>query len=170
MLKTEKIGTIEFSGNEIDITDPCYDKDVFCRARRKILPGRYDCYVETGKIDGYRIVCTLTILTKSVDLGDKTLRARKEGYIGVDAGVAGFFENKPDYDDSDWNKICSYIYPKTAASGTAHPDIWLVDESTPLKCRGFFSQSGYGDGMYAFYQLTSGGKFAGYKIKFLGGC
>lgn len=170
MLKTEKIGTIEFAGNEIDITDPCYDKDVFCRARRKILPRRYDCYVETGKIDGYRIVCTLTILTKSVDLGDKTLRARKEGYIGVDAGVAGFFENKPDYDDSDWNKICSYIYPKTAASGTAHPDIWLVDESTPLKCRGFFSQSGYGDGMYAFYRLTSGGEFAGYKIKFFGGC
>ncbi len=27
MLKTEKIGTIEFAGNEIDITDPCYDKD-----------------------------------------------------------------------------------------------------------------------------------------------
>ena len=54
MLKTEKIGAIEFEGNEIDITDPCYDKDVFCRARKKIWPGRYNCYVETDRIDGYR--------------------------------------------------------------------------------------------------------------------
>lgn len=166
MLKTEKIGTIEFAGNEIDITDPCYDKDVFCRARRKILPGRYDCYVETDRIDGYRMICTLAILAESVDYGDKMLRARKEGHIGVDAGIAGFFENKPDYDDSDWDKICSYVYPQKAAYGTAHPDIWLVDESTPLKCRGFFSQSGYGDGMYALYRLTRARKFVGYKLKF----
>ena len=34
LLKLEKVGSIEFVGNVIDITDPCYDKEVFCRESR----------------------------------------------------------------------------------------------------------------------------------------
>lgn len=53
----------------------------------------------------------------------------KIGSIGVDAGLAGFFHNKPDYSDEAWSKFCDRI---------RHGDAWLTED-------GFYSSSGYGD-------------------------
>ena len=56
----------------------------------------------------------------------------KIGIIGVDAGLAGFFTDKPDYSDEQWMELCNNL-------GTE--DVWIRPE-------GFFSSSGYGDGSY----------------------
>ena len=59
-MRKTKIGVMDFHGS-VDITDPCYDKDVWCRMNNvKISEGEYACYVwrhtDKGKYeDGIRI-------------------------------------------------------------------------------------------------------------------
>lgn len=124
--------------NKIDITDPCYTRNVWCRINEvPITAGEYECYVkeksdkETG---GWgKRVAKIGIRREKAD------NYTKIGYIGVDAGLAGFFFDKPDYTDDQWDELCNMVH-----NGNA----WMVDY-------GFFSESGYGDGSYDVY--------AGYK-------
>ena len=55
------------------------------------------------------------------------------GTISVDSGLAGFFNNKKDFSEEEWEKLC-----KTIEKG----DAWALYD-------GIFSNSGYGDGVYA---------------------
>ena len=126
-------GTINLP-NIIDITDPCYNKDVWCRINNFPIPaGEYECYTlianneETG---GWGERVARIGIRKG-----KAMRYEQKGTIGVDAGLAGFFNNKPDYNDEEWQEFC-----ETIRTGNA----WL----TP---NGFFSSSGYGDGSYKVY-------------------
>ena len=42
-MRREKIGTMDFHGS-VDITDPCYNRDVWCRMTDvKIRKGVYTC-------------------------------------------------------------------------------------------------------------------------------
>ena len=55
-MRKAKIGVMDFHGS-VDITDPCYDKDVWCRMNNvKISEGEYACYVwrhtDKGKYEG----------------------------------------------------------------------------------------------------------------------
>ena len=44
-MRKTKIGVMDFHGS-VDITDPCYDKDVWCRMNNvKLSEGEYACYV-----------------------------------------------------------------------------------------------------------------------------
>ena len=44
-MRKTKIGVMDFHGS-VDITDPCYNKDVWCRMNNvKISEGEYACYV-----------------------------------------------------------------------------------------------------------------------------
>ena len=72
------------------------------------------------------------------------------GEIGVDAGLAGFFHDKPDYDNDAWSKFCDRI-----TTG----DAWLTED-------GFFSSSGYGDGSYGVYAKQKDGKAVALEIRF----
>ena len=49
--------------------------------------------------------------------------------------MAGFFIDKPDFTDEEWNAFCDMLHNENA---------WMVDY-------GFFSESGYGDGSYNVY-------------------
>ena len=125
------IGTKEFL-DKIDITDPCYNKDVWCRINNfPISAGTYECYVrmadneETG---GWGERVARIGIRK-----DKADRYVRKGSIGVDAGLAGFFNNKPDYTDEQRSE---FVY----RDGNA----WIIED-------GFYSTSGYGDGAYDVY-------------------
>lgn len=138
----EIIGTKDFHGS-VDITDPCYDRDVSCRLNDvKIKTGLYTCMVAhhygtfeyNGKTypDNY-----VRLIGIYLDGNVPRLRDMDEiGVIGVDAGMAGFFHNKPDYDDEAWSEFCNNAPPALR--------VYLDDV-------GFFSQSGYGDGGYPVY-------------------
>ena len=99
-MRRYKIGTKYFEGT-VDITDPCYDKDVWCRMTAEVKAGEYECRiwrhakkmeyngreyndVRVGKIGIY-----LDGIMPNVKL------MKQIGSIGVDAGLAGFFMNKP---------------------------------------------------------------------------
>lgn len=151
-------GKIKFTSNKLDVTDPCYDKGVCCRMTVNIIPGVYDYEVITS--DGRcRYIAIKLEGTGTVRRGFAV------GHIGVDAGLAGFFENKPDYDNNTWYKICDYLY-KTDYSG---PKVAATDkdDKTIFGCECVFCSSGYGDGTYEVRQLLDDRDvIVGFEIKF----
>lgn len=163
-LNYELVGTLNITADKIDITDPCYDKDVWCRTQKPITPGEYNCYVGIGSNKNWGTrVYMLILLAADIDLDSKG-DVENVGTIGVDAGMAGFFENKPDYSDEEWNKVCDYVF-EGFESGNSKKH-WIVDADTPLRCKGFFSESGIGDGEYVVYQLKKRNRIVGYKLAF----
>lgn len=158
-MKVKFVGTKTF-GPEIDITDPCYDKDVWCRMNKvKIKEGEYHCAIwpaydgytdpRTGKEHRYSMVARIGIY-----LGDVPARTDlvKIGFIGVDTGLAGFFNDKPDYDDNAWKDVHNSISGKD----------YLISED------GFFSRSGYGDGEYpVFAEKDENGEIVSLEIAFM---
>ncbi len=145
-------------GGSVDITDPCYRKDVWCRMDGvAIKPGNYYCYKWTSNEkyiwngethDDYR-VGVLGIYLDGMIPTQKSMESI--GTIGVDAGMAGFFENKPDYSDSEWRELCNR---------TRQGDAWNFEE-------GVFSSSGYGDGEYPVYAYKVNGEIVALEIRFL---
>lgn len=140
-MKQTYIGSFEL-GNQVDITDPCYDKDTWCRMTTECQPGTYAGYVEISDEGEWgQRVSTIAIYKDGyyVSLEDM----ERIGNIGVDAGLAGFFNNKPDYPDDEWTKFLT----ENGVIGKEHDsnkDYYLVDY-------GVFSGSGYGDGGYDVY-------------------
>ena len=139
-LTKKVIGTKEFAGI-IDITDPCYNKDVWCRMNATVKAGSYECvvwkqtekYEYEGKEHKYQIIGIIGIYLGGIIPVQNQME--EIGYIGVDAGLAGFFMNKPDYTDEQWTEFCDSI---------RKGDAWIKPE-------GFFSSSGLGDGGYPVY-------------------
>lgn len=148
----EKIDSRYFNG-KVDITDPCYDKDVWCRTTIKVKQGIYNCYVRLltqDYTDRYGTVVRdirvsnifMVIDEYNNEVYDEIDADALDNWeyidsIGVDAGLAGFFENKPDYDDNEWGKLCENVF---------FNGIYGV-----LDC-GFWCSSGYGDGNYPCYR------------------
>lgn len=134
-MQREFIGTLML-GNEVDITDPCYDKNVWCRMTKKCQPGEYYGYADISDEGdwGMRVV-SISIYKDDEKVSDDELYVI--GNIGVDAGLAGFFNNKQDFKDDEWNEFCSKLdFDKT--------NYWNM-------YNGLFSESGYGDGSYNVY-------------------
>ena len=127
------IGELEL-GTKVDITDPCYDKDVWCRMTTDCEPGLYKGYAEMSDEGDWG----MRVATVSIFKGDKMWGIEEMEYIGnigVDAGLAGFFNDKPDFSDTEWNEFCDKINDG---------DAWNL-------YNGIFSSSGYGDGYYNVY-------------------
>lgn len=129
----EYVGTIEL-GTKVDITDPCYDKDTWCRITADCEPGLYKGYIEMSD-EG---MWGMRVATVSIFKGDKIWgieEMERIGSIGVDAGLAGFFNDKPDFNDDEWSEFCEKIEEGNA---------WNL-------YNGIFSSSGFGDGGYDVY-------------------
>ena len=137
MKLTKKIiGWHDFQGS-VDITDPCYDRDIWCRKNDvSIADGEYMCitwiYRKRGKHSD-RCIAIIGIYLDGCIPDQKDMEII--GQIGVDAELAGFFHNKPDYDDSQWSDFCDKL---------RDGDEWITEE-------GFWSSSGYDDGCYPVY-------------------
>lgn len=155
-MRRKKIGTKHFEG-VIDITDPCYDKDVWCRMTAEVKAGEYDCHIWrhtskeiwNGKEYKDVRVGVIGIYLNGIIPPQKSMEYI--GEIGVDAGLAGFFMNKPDYDDDEWSAFCDSI---------RDGDAWIKDE-------GFFSSSGYGDGGYPVYANKVNDEITALEIRFI---
>lgn len=154
MLTMHNVGYRDFKGR-VDITDPCYNRDVWCRMNSvEIAKGRYLCAVwkndkPTDSFDRGRIF-TIGIYLDGKVPEHETME--KIGQIGVDAGLAGFFYDKPDFTDKEWGDFCDRI-------GCGH--VFIETDS-------FFSSSGYGDGMYPVYAAKNeAGEIVSLEIRFI---
>ena len=132
--KKQVIGKKHFRGT-VDATDPCYNHDVWCRMNGiPVCDGEYDCVIwKTQERNEPSRVARIGIYLRGIVPAQKKME--RIGEIGVDAGLAGFFMNKPDYSDEEWIAVCDRI---------SKGDAWILPE-------GFFSSSGYGDGGYDVY-------------------
>ena len=144
-MKTKVIkGTVVFEATQLDVTDPGYDKDVWCRLKVDIVPGEYIYKAYIRNIDGSKErVTQLSII--NISAKSRVRIGKLVGDIGVDAGLAGFFENKPDYDFKQWEKVCAMLI--------YYPGVYEAKKENALQCNGVFSTSGSGDGSYGVYEL-----------------
>jgi len=125
-----KVGEKVFKTGLLDVTDPCYDRDTFCRTQVAVVPQTYEAFVT------YRDERIATLILLPKNRCGSSLVATEIATIGVDAGLAGFFEDKPDYSDEEWFDLCKEVFR---------------DEDYGMLDCGFWSQSGYGDGEYPVY-------------------
>lgn len=170
MKEFEKVGTIVI-GKTVDVTDPCYDADVWCRATIKNMePGTYGCYFSREKSEK-RVSCCRIVL-ESGEFAEETAARVKVGRswrniidaIGVDAGLAGFFSDKPDFDDNEWRDLCDKMSSGSIAVGTriaekAYQAAFLVSKEKGTAFSngsdGFWTSSGWGDGAYPVYAMRN---------------
>lgn len=148
------IGVKKFNG-KVDITDPGYDHETWCRINDvEILPGAYECFIKVLNDQQTRgwgeRVATIGIR----HLGSKAGKLKPLGSIGVDAGLAGFFENKKDFTFDEWMEFCEKL-------GNHEQMAWMMYD-------GFFSSSGYGDGMYTVFAAKNDvGQIVSLEIRFI---
>lgn len=136
-MRKNKIGEMILNST-VDITDPCYDKDVWCRINDlDIADGKYDCIV-WQKNEGSHMVNGKVGIYKDGEIPQKS-EMMLIGEIGVDAGMVGFFEDKPDYSEKEWREFCEYV-----DENPTECNAW-IDEN------GFFADTAYGDGCYEVY-------------------
>lgn len=137
----------------VDITDPSYNKDVWCRSTFEAVPGNYRCFYKTEVLkDWGKRVTSAWILHSEIFEGissDEDLGWSEEMLtIGVDTGAAGFFDEKPDFDSESKHRIGRFMYGEDLV-GT--DQAWLVDGSVEALLEGrdgFWTSSGIGDGIY----------------------
>lgn len=169
-MRRKKIGEMHFEG-KIQVTDPCYAEDVWCRSIIDVIPGNYFCYVfhNTDKYvvedeSGSKLVSDTRVGIIGIYLNgaippQKTMIEEKQ--IGVDAGLAGFFMKKPDYTDEQWDDFCNIVCEKNCSK-----DAWIFNDR--INTVGFFSTSGYGDGVYPVYVARNPkGEIYAAEIRFL---
>ena len=130
-MEIKKVGIISLD-NKVDITDPCYDKDIFDRITTECVPGEYTGYIAVDTFDSR--VNSLAIYLNDEKCNDSDFE--EIGVIGVDSGMAGFFNNKQDFGYKEWEQFCNATdWSKRAWVGY----------------NGVYSSSGYGDGGYSAY-------------------
>lgn len=147
------VGILEVPKGKVDITDPCYKRDVWCRMNQvKIKAGSYECFACEDTRE--KRIATCGIRIKNYPEYFKS-DMEKIGNIGVDAGLAGFFPHKPDYSQGAWGKLCDNEFDG------AYPTVCLYKD-------GFCTSSGWGDGSYDVYAAKDqAGEIFALEIRFM---
>jgi hypothetical protein len=168
-LKRNLIGTINIPDGIVDITDPCYNKDVWCRHTTEVMPGTYNCYTYIGEDKDWGNRCWITQIViadgDESDIAEDRICSgrswRSIADIGVDAGLAGFFNHKPDFNDDEWHEFCNMMRKHRANENAIDALIHHFKTGD-----GFWTESGCGDGMYPVYAIREKGKIIALEIRF----
>lgn len=129
-----KVGEIVVVKPFLTVTDPGYNNDTVWKLVLPVVLGTYTCHMNydshINRVRSSKIV--LKNCTR------KHYNWKYIGEIGVDAGLAGYYSNKPNYTDEEWFALCNTIQWETPGTPTFHAG-------------GFCTASGYGDGEYNVY-------------------
>lgn len=166
-LENKYVGQIGLWSGKVDVTDPCYDKDSWCRTVFEVTPGEYSCFAGVGeyKDTGKRVWIATILHADEVFDWPSDLKDSDWEYvdsIGVDAGLAGFFEDKPDFNDDEWQELCNWMQDKTN-SKVEGADAYIKHFATG---DGFWTESGFGDGEYEVYAVKRDDKIIALEIRF----
>lgn len=149
----------------VDVSDPCYTSDVWCRERvQQVHPGFYDCYVECAQcgVWGRRVARILIVHGEQPedtiqDIFDGLEELEDSDYeidedtkvIGVDSGMAGFFDTEAfDFDaEKVWDDPHTFYGACCKAVGEGSDGYGIVGHW------GFVSSTGFGDGGYTLRLL-----------------
>lgn len=175
---SKRRGQLTFTSNFLDVTDPCYDNDAWCRIKVPIEPGTYNYEVRISNegMWGDRVK-EIRITKKEAGFSKITYGKfikgntpdNPGGTVGVDSGTAGFFEDKPVYnkdgDDSEWTAL--YEFATGENPNSTYPYVVEGHVDNPVKCEAIYTSSGYGDGSYYVKELLDKNKQrCGYALRF----
>lgn len=146
-------------GATVTVTDPTYS--VGEGVELALPPGRYlFVSVLTGRHDEWGMkVKTLMMVQKTEyeENVDYILSSRAIGKISVDSGHCGFFVNKPNLTGEELSEIGARLALMDKPHRCAMPDLMS----------GFFTSSGYGNGIYDVLWVYLRGKRVGVAIEFI---
>lgn len=134
----KQIGKVNFTKGHVTITDPSYAEGTWCTAEvENVFKGEWEASAEIKDCGdwGNRVAKLILKAVNQTAIKYQKLSAD----IGVDAGVCGIFEDKPDYNDSAWYSFCDEL---------CRSNCGLASTSNAFHCEGAWSSSGYGDGSY----------------------
>ena len=139
MLK--QVGTINFDKGLVDVTDPSYKQDVWCRKTIPVVSGVYKVIVEYVNHDhwGKRINSLTIQLSRKIIRSEWKLLEEK---IGVDSALCGFYQDKPD-------EVMEWLYDVMVKS--KYPRMLLDKDGSIQGFKGVTVSSGLGDGVYKLY-------------------
>lgn len=140
----QELGTFTVSTGTVTVTDPCYKPGTWCTAVVKnVVKGPWKAEVNVINAGGWgNRVSSLIVRAVGSNRDTQVVQtARLPNDIGVDAGVCGVFEDKPDY-TGDWSNVCDEMRDGYGGIASKH---------NAFRCEGAWSSSGYGDGGYDAY-------------------
>lgn len=146
----KKVGTFLTKSKELRISDPCYNKDVWCCGTVKNCKvGEWSAFIiESDRGDWGKRIGELVAIFGNVsdieaqDILDKTSWKDSNIDVGVDSGQCGIF------DDSQYPEGETGEYGETGSFYDKCCNITLGDSRSGIIDFGVVSSSGYGDGTY----------------------
>ena len=166
----KKLGTFLTSSDVLRITDPCYDKGVWCSGTVKNCKiGEWSAFLiyrDEGDW-GVRVAENIAMfgevsIEQAQKIIDESIWINSNISVGVDSGQCGIFDDSkyPDGDDtgeygddnSFYGKCCNYT---------------LGEENGGVLDFGIVSSSGYGDGSYDCFISKGNDKISIVRIIFL---
>ena len=146
-LKSRVMGKHHFNGT-VDIADPGIIDDMYYETTVEVVDSDYVCIVWEDKCN---IPRAIGIYAKG--LIPKRKNMTESCYVGIDAGLAGFFEKKPEFSDfKGFSKFWKDVESKETA--------WKG-------YKGFFCKSGGVIGEYPVYGMKNNkGKYVALEIHF----
>jgi len=167
-----RLGFFEILSGFVDISDPCYEPSVGCRASK--LPTKNGTYIatvikrESGEDQGRCMVLEAV-------LEDATgVWVESDHDIGVDSGQAGIFDSKR-YRIDEIGRKWKAKQPKNNNRNICENEPWYSmccditcgDKQAGVIPYGVVSSSGYGDGSYSFWMRMDSGLATGFRIIFI---
>lgn len=143
-------------GKEVEVTDPGYDKDTWCRTSVSLPPGIYTPFAD--ECDGRIAASGIVREDKFCDA--ESLFFKPAGEVGVDAGLMGFFIDKPDFSDDEWRALCDKMQEADEKAGGIAQEYEFPG--------GFATSTGWGDGCYPVFLITdSHGEACGVMVVYM---
>ena len=165
----ENIGSFVVTGGKIRVTDPCYNKEVWCAGVLKnCVPGRYDAYIARQDEGDWGIRVAMLVIkhedcAAKIEEADKVF-ADEDGCVhasylwknsgidvGVDSGQCGFFDEDNVFTDLAVEGMPAAISDYGSSFYDHCCDITLTEKSAGVITHGCVSSSGLGDGGYCCY-------------------
>jgi hypothetical protein len=161
-MDTKFIGTFELTDKNVIISDPCYEKGVWCQGKLdNVKTGTWNAVV---KEEDSRIAQLIAYHSDISDIDSLNRKWKRQSFsICVDSGQAGFFQEDkfrngatsldlPDYFNNDeeaeneerWYGVCCNITLSRQMAGVLEG--------------GVVATSGYGDGCYTLYTVVDKNK------------
>lgn len=180
VVDNHRVGEMQVADGSVDITDPCYDNSTWCAVfDKKVKMGDYVGFItvvnyphlikiedeaeatiykgkvgEVKKMDDERIM-SLKIVHKDYLDANKRWQLINVS-IGVDAGLCGFYNHKPDFEADDaWNEFCDSLQHFGDTCCTCD-----------IKPYGITVSSGFGDGCYRLYAQKDKGEIVALELRF----
>lgn len=154
--KYRKVGVLNIQSGKIDITDPGYNDDVWCRLNGiAVKPGKYICYAALNKgkevKEWGRRVASMSMVHVDAKM-DRVIPMHNLGFVGVDAGLMSISEAgvKPNYSDETWSSIVGELSKLEEKRGVvAHVKKFGAGKKQ------FWSSTGFGDGSYDVFGVDT---------------